>query len=113
MFHCNGWGFIWGMALVVGTNIILRNVETRAIYDAIVKHKVTHLCGAPIVLNMIANASPQDKQPLPGVVHTYTGGAPPPPSVLTSMESQASLSLFPGVPNHPLLAQNLNSVKSG
>lgn len=88
MFHCNGWGFIWGMALVVGTNIILRNVETKAIYDAIVKYKVTHLCGAPIVLNMIANASPQDKKPLPNVVHTYTGGAPPPPSILTSMESQ-------------------------
>lgn len=88
MFHCNGWGFIWGMALVAGISIILRNVDTKAIYNAIVQHRVTHLCGAPIVLNMIANASPQDKQPLPHVVATYTGGAPPPPSVLSNMESQ-------------------------
>lgn len=87
MFHCNGWTFIWGMAAIAGTNVIIRNVEAKAIYDSIVKHKVTHLCGAPVVFNTIANAPPQDKKKLPGRVFTITGGAPPPPSVLSNMES--------------------------
>jgi acyl-CoA synthetase (AMP-forming)/AMP-acid ligase II len=88
MFHCNGWGFIWGMAAVAGTNVIIRNVEIRAIYDCIVRHKVTHLCGAPVVLNMIASALPDERKALPQRVATYTGGAPPPPSVLSAMEEQ-------------------------
>lgn len=88
MFHCNGWGFLWGMAAVAGTNVIIRNVEVKAIYDSIVKHKVTHLCGAPVVLNMIASAGPHERKPLPGRVSALTGGAPPPPSVISSMEEK-------------------------
>lgn len=88
MFHCNGWCFVWGMAAVAGTNVIIRNVEAKAIYDSIVEHKVTHLCGAPVVLNTIANAGPHERKPLPGRVSTITGGAPPPPSVISSMEEK-------------------------
>ena len=88
MFHCNGWSFPWGVAAVAGTNVIIRSVDCKVIYDALVKHRVTHLCGAPVVLNTIANARPHEKKPLPGRVDVLTGGAPPPPSVLSSMEEQ-------------------------
>lgn len=86
MFHCNGWCLIWGVAAQGGTNICLRNVTPKAIFDCIATHKVTHMGGAPTVLNMILNAKTNDKKPLPGKVVVMTGGAPPPPHVLYKME---------------------------
>ena len=58
MFHCNGWGFPWDMAAQGGTSICCRSVNVKDIFDAIVEHKVTHLCAVPIVLSIIANAPP-------------------------------------------------------
>eukprot|EP00246_Nothoceros_aenigmaticus_P006473 TRINITY_DN19373_c0_g1_i1.p1 TRINITY_DN19373_c0_g1~~TRINITY_DN19373_c0_g1_i1.p1 ORF type:complete len:510 (-),score=65.24 TRINITY_DN19373_c0_g1_i1:91-1503(-) len=86
MFHCNGWCYTWGMAAVAGTNICFRQLSARAVYDDIVKHNVTFLCGAPIVLNMIVNAQPHELKPLPGKVIVLVGAAPPPPAVLSKME---------------------------
>ncbi|CAM6043279.1 unnamed protein product [Sphagnum compactum] len=88
MFHCNGWTFTWGVAAMAGTNIIMRNMETKTVYDLIAKHRVTHLCGAPVVLNTITSAGSREKKKLPGRVHVLTGGAPPPPSVLSKMEGE-------------------------
>ncbi|CAO2833746.1 unnamed protein product [Amaranthus hypochondriacus] len=86
MFHCNGWCFPWGVAVQGGTNICLRNVIAQDIFRNIVEHKVTHMCGAPTVMNMIINSSDDDKRPLPNKVIAVTGGAPPPPHVLFKME---------------------------
>ncbi|KAL2895577.1 putative acyl-activating enzyme 1 peroxisomal [Bienertia sinuspersici] len=86
MFHCNGWCFTWGIAAQGGINICMRNVITRDIFRNIVEHKVTHLSGAPTVLNMIINSSNDEKKPLPNKVIVVTGGAPPPPQVLFKME---------------------------
>ncbi|KAK1262338.1 putative acyl-activating enzyme 1, peroxisomal [Acorus gramineus] len=86
MFHCNGWCLTWGIAAQGGTNVCLRNVSASAIFDNISLHKVTHLGGAPTVLNMIVNASKQEQKPLPSRVGVMTGGAPPPPQVLFKME---------------------------
>lgn len=87
MFHCNGWCLAWAIAALGGTNICLRNVTASGIFDNIVKHGVTHMSGAPTVLNMIANAPLSVQKPLPGKVTVMTGGAPPPPQVLFSMEA--------------------------
>ncbi|XAR64258.1 hypothetical protein NMG60_11024529 [Bertholletia excelsa] len=86
MFHCNGWCLAWGVAAQGGTNICLRNVTPKAIFDNIARYKVTHLGGAPTVLNMIANAPASERRPLPGKVTVMVGGAPPPPRVLFKME---------------------------
>ncbi|XP_058090712.1 butanoate--CoA ligase AAE1-like [Magnolia sinica] len=91
MFHCNGWCLGWGVAAQGGTNICLRNVDPKAIFDCIILHKVTHLGGAPTVLNMIANAPASDQKPLPHKVVVMTGGAPPPPCVLLNMEEKGFL----------------------
>ena len=41
---------------MAGTHVCLRRVEAGAIFDAIAEHRVTHLCGAPVVMGMIVNA---------------------------------------------------------
>jgi fatty-acyl-CoA synthase len=86
MFHCNGWCFPWTITLLAGTHVCLRKVNAANIYDSIVKHGVTHLCGAPIVMGMIANAEEQDKRALAHQVQIMTAAAPPPPPVIARME---------------------------
>ncbi|KAG6719416.1 hypothetical protein I3842_03G004200 [Carya illinoinensis] len=87
MFHANGWSFPWGMAAVGGTNVCLRKFDGRTIYRLIERHGVTHMCGAPVVLNMLSNSSDYNKRSLRKPVHILTAGAPPPASVLLKTES--------------------------
>lgn len=88
MFHCNGWCLIWGLAALGGTNICLRRVSPKVIFENICLHKVTHMGGAPTVLNMIVNSSPSDQaqSPLPHKVALMTGGSPPPPEIIYKIE---------------------------
>lgn len=86
MFHCNGWCFPWSLSVVAGTHVCLRQVRAAAMYDAIAKHKVTHLCGAPIVMSTLLNAPAAEKKPLPHVVEFFTAAAPPPEAVLAAMK---------------------------
>ncbi|KAL1833091.1 hypothetical protein ACET3Z_002742 [Daucus carota] len=85
MFHSNGWSFTWGMAAVGGTNICLRRFDAPLIHAVIPKHGVTHMCGAPVVLNMLCNHASAKK--LKNPVHFLTGGAPPPAAVLLRTEA--------------------------
>ena len=87
MFHCNGWCFTWSLSVVAGTHVCLRWVRAPAMYEAIAKHKVTHLCGAPIVMSTLLNAPEPDKQPLPHIVSFFTAAAPPPEAVLGAMQT--------------------------
>jgi fatty-acyl-CoA synthase len=87
MFHCNGWCFPWTLSVVAGTHVCLRQVRARAMYDAIADHKVTHLCGAPIVMATLLNASPEEKRPLPHGIEFFTAAAPPPEAVLAAMNA--------------------------
>jgi 3-(methylthio)propionyl---CoA ligase len=86
MFHCNGWCFPWSISVAAGTHVCLRAVRAGAMYDAIASHKVTHLCGAPIVMATLLNAPAQEKKPLPHVVEFFTAAAPPPEAVLAAMK---------------------------
>ncbi|KAG2648076.1 probable acyl-activating enzyme 1, peroxisomal [Panicum virgatum] len=89
MFHCNGWCLVWGVAAQGGTNVCLRKVTPAAIFDAVARHGVTHMGGAPTVLSMIVNATAEERQRRPPggrPVTVMTGGAPPPPAVLFRME---------------------------
>jgi fatty-acyl-CoA synthase len=78
MFHCNGWCFPWGIALQAGTQVCLRRVEPGAIYAAIADHKVTHLCGAPVVMGMLINATREQRRDFDHKVEMMTAAAPPP-----------------------------------
>ena len=86
MFHCNGWCFPWTIALLGGTNVCLRRVAANTIFDAIADYKVTHFCGAPIVLNMVVNASENERKLFDHPVEVMTAAAPPPAIVLEKME---------------------------
>jgi fatty-acyl-CoA synthase len=86
MFHCNGWCFPWSISVAAGTHVCLRYVRAAAMYDAMATHKVTHLCGAPIVMATLLNAPEVEKKPLPHVVEFFTAAAPPPEAVLAAMK---------------------------
>ncbi len=85
MFHCNGWCFPWSISVKAGVHVCLRQVRAKALYDLIAEHKVTHLCGAPIVMSVLLNAAEDEKRPLPHVVRFFTAAAPPPAAVLKAM----------------------------
>ncbi|XP_031376339.1 probable acyl-activating enzyme 6 isoform X1 [Punica granatum] len=87
MFHSNGWTFPWGIAAVGGTNVCLRKFDGPAIYHLIERHGVTHMCGAPVVLNMLSGGSGNGDKPLKAPVQILTAGAPPPAAVLHRTES--------------------------
>jgi len=87
MFHCNGWCFPWTMSAIIGTHVCLRQVRAAPIWDSLAKHKVTHLCGAPIVMSTILSASDNEKKLLENQVEFFTAAAPPPESVLTNMNA--------------------------
>ncbi len=88
MFHCNGWCFPWTVTALAGTNVCLRRVDAASMFAAIADHKVTHLCGAPIVMGMLINASDADRRPLPHPVEFMTAAAPPPAAVIGRLEAQ-------------------------
>jgi len=86
MFHCNGWTHSWAVTAVAGTHVCLRRVEPAPIFAAIADHRVTHLCGAPIVLNLLVHAPEEVKRRFDHVVEVATGGAAPPSVVIEAME---------------------------
>ena len=87
MFHCNGWCFPWSLAAIAGTSVCSRTVSGEMIYQAIEQHRVTHLCGAPIVLSMILNTPADATCTIDYPIKVMTAAAPPPASILAEMES--------------------------
>jgi fatty-acyl-CoA synthase len=85
MFHANGWGFPWAIAALAGTHVCLRQIDPARIFRLIVEHGVTHMCGAPTVLNMLLNAPAESRVTFPRAVHLMTGGSAPPAKILRAM----------------------------
>jgi fatty-acyl-CoA synthase len=86
MFHCNGWTYTWAVTAVGGTHVCLRRVDPALIFPAIAAHRVTHMCGAPIVLTTLIHAPESVKRKFDHVVEVATGGAAPPSAVIEAME---------------------------
>jgi fatty-acyl-CoA synthase len=86
MFHCNGWTYTWAVTAAGGTHVCLRAVDAALIFPAIAEHRVTHMCGAPIILNMLINAPDEVKQTFQQTVEVATGGAAPPSAVIRRMQ---------------------------
>ena len=88
MFHCNGWTYTWAVTAAAGTHVCLRRVDPALIYPLIRDEGVTHMCGAPIVLNMLIHAPDEVKLAFEQTVEIVTGGAAPPGAVIEAMEAQ-------------------------
>ncbi len=86
MFHCNGWCFPWTIAAAAGVNVCLRKVEPTRIFELIAKHGVSHMCGAPIVYNVLINAPDAPKGGRAKPVIGLIAGAAPPVAVLEGAE---------------------------
>ncbi|MDH5534889.1 MAG: AMP-binding protein, partial [Betaproteobacteria bacterium] len=86
MFHCNGWCYTWAVTAAGGTHVCLRTVDPARIFQLIGEHGVTHLCGAPIVLNTLIHAPARPQRPFVPPVEVATGGAAPPSAVIETME---------------------------
>ena len=87
MFHCDGWTFTWAVTAAMGTHVCLRKVDPALIFQLIEQEDVTHMCGAPIVLNMLAHAPKTIQKRARQNIELATGGAAPPSSVIESMEA--------------------------
>ena len=86
LFHCNGWNHTWLMPMLGGTVICLRDITAKGVFDLIADEKAAYLGGAPIVLNTLVNAKPEERRKFDHVVHVYTAGAPPPAATLLAIE---------------------------
>jgi fatty-acyl-CoA synthase len=86
MFHCSGWTYTWAVTAVGGTHVCLRRVDPALIFPAIARHRVTHMCGAPVVMTMLIHAPAELKAPFAHTVEMATGGAAPPSTVIAAME---------------------------
>lgn len=87
MFHCSGWSFPWAVVAVGGVQVCSRRLDPVEVFRLIASHRVTHFCGAPVVLTMLVNTPPEQRTAFDHVVHCATGGAAPPSAVLEAMES--------------------------
>jgi len=85
MFHCNGWCFLWTVALLAGTHVCLRRIECGAILEAMRLHGVDHYCGAPIVHNMLINADPAAREGITQRVRGMVAAAAPPAAMIDGM----------------------------
>ena len=85
MFHCNGWTYTWGVTAAGGTHVCLRAVDPALIFSLIEEHGVTHMCGAPVVLNLLLHAPDSVKRRFAHIVEVATGGAAPPSAVIEGM----------------------------
>jgi fatty-acyl-CoA synthase len=86
MFHCNGWTYTWAVTAACGTHVCLRRIDPALIFDAIAEDGVTHLCGAPIILNVLVHAPDAVKRRFTQRVEVATGGAAPPSAIIANME---------------------------
>lgn len=87
MFHCNGWCYPWTITAQAGTHVFLRRVDPQKIINLIETHKVSHLCGAPVVLNALANLPDAAQINFRHPVNAMTAGAAPPARVISSVEA--------------------------
>jgi len=85
MFHCNGWGHAWTMTLLAATVVCMRAFSPKLLFDLLEQHNITHFGGAPVVLNMLANAPQEEQKHFERSIKVMTAGAPPPAKVLQSM----------------------------
>ncbi len=87
MFHCNGWGMVYGVTAMGGKHVVLRQVDGGEILRRVAEHGITLLCGAPAVGSIVLDAATSlDEVPGRGTVRWVMAGAPPPTATIEAVE---------------------------
>ncbi len=84
MFHCNGWAFTWAVTAMGGEHRCLARFDAGRVWEMLAAGEVSHFCGAPTVLTMLAGDPGATASPRP--VRAFVGGAPPSPALLRTVE---------------------------
>jgi len=77
MFHANGWGGVWAITAAGATHVCLRKVDPPQILDLFEDKKISLLCGAPTVVNMLINDPKAKETEVKTKPRMATAGAPP------------------------------------
>ena len=88
MFHANGWTFTWVVTAVGGAHVCLRAVDPARAFGLMRDESVTHMCAAPTVLIMLANAPAEVRGEVRGRVKVMTAGAPPAAATIQRLEGE-------------------------
>jgi fatty-acyl-CoA synthase len=88
MFHANGWTFVWTVTARGAAHVCLRKVEPRAIFESVIRERISIFCAAPTVLIGIANAPAEARAELPRGIRVLTAGAPPAAVTIERIEEE-------------------------
>ena len=88
MFHANGWTFTWVVTAVGGAHVCLRAVDPALAFRLMREESVTHMCAAPTVLIMLANAPADARGEVRRGVDVMTAGAPPAAATIQRLEGE-------------------------
>jgi fatty-acyl-CoA synthase len=90
IFHCNGWCFTWAVTAVGGRHILLPQVDYENMVALIRREGVTHLCGAPVVVNGLTQHCSRNGVRFEHGLKIVTAGAPPSPALLRAAEEMGA-----------------------
>ncbi|WP_128478037.1 long-chain-fatty-acid--CoA ligase [Halorussus pelagicus] len=91
MFHVNGWGHIYAITGVGAKHVCTRGVDAADVVETIRAEDVSFLCGAPTVLNMLADYYEENDRPeMSGDndVRVTTAGSAPPEATIRTVEDE-------------------------
>jgi fatty-acyl-CoA synthase len=90
MFHVNGWGHIFSVTGMGAKHVCTRGVDAAGIFDAVRTEDVSYLCGAPTVLNILADRYADHDGDIETTgandVRIATAGSAPPEAVIRTVE---------------------------
>ena len=94
MFHANGWGGIWAITAAGATHVCLRKVDPVQILNLFEKHKISVLCGAPTVINMLVNEPKAKEIKITTSPRMATAGAPPAAALIAKAQNILGLNII-------------------
>ncbi|WP_462411750.1 long-chain-fatty-acid--CoA ligase [Neobacillus sp. Marseille-QA0830] len=94
MFHANGWGGVWALTAAGGTHVCLRKVDPPLILNLFETKKITLLCGAPTVVNMLVNDPKAKEVHIKTNPRMATAGAPPAAALIKKAQEILGLKMM-------------------
>ncbi|ERN54953.1 long-chain-fatty-acid--CoA ligase [Alkalihalophilus marmarensis] len=88
MFHVNGWGSPFYYTANGATQVMLRKIDPKTIFEKIEKNGVTVAHMAPTVLNMLLEYAKTENVPKRDNMRVVIAGSAPPPAFVTRVEEE-------------------------